>query len=153
MRGSKPFIRPVWTDQFNQPTPKSLREGLSLSARRVYDAARQCLVELDQVREQPVWYGECWHWCLEYRVRHSKDPLAVIIPCPADLQLALPMPRELIHGLHVQQLTRTIRDGLELAQAVFDSRWGVWSLTGKDVIDDLQDLIEMKLNHLAKRVG
>jgi len=147
------FCRPVWSDRFNQPSLASLREGLSAAGRRLFDAARRNLNEIEQVREQPVWYGECWHWSIEYRVRQGGHPLAVIIPCPADLQLALPIDQEFAKSLHVQQMKRTIRDGLELAQAPFDSRWGVWSLTSMSVLDDLQDLIEMKINHLAKRVG
>ena len=46
-----------------------------------------------------------------------------------------------------------VRDGLELAQEPFDTRWSLWSLAGVSLLDDLQDLIELKLKHLAKRVG
>jgi hypothetical protein len=59
-------------------------------------------------------------------------------PCRVDL------------GLDVRQ---RVRDGLELAQEPFDNRWGVWSVTGVSLLDDLQDLIELKLAQLAKRAG
>jgi hypothetical protein len=48
---------------------------------------------------------------------------------------------------------RAVRDGLELVLEPYHSRWGVWSITASSLIDELQDLVEMKLAHLAKRAG
>jgi len=123
-----------------------------MPARALFDAARKHLLEQDGVTESFAWYGECWHWSLEYRTRLSPEPLAVVIPSPADLQLALPLEPEFMESLPLKRMKRAIRDGLELAQEPFHTRWGVWSLAST-VLDDLQDLIEMKLNHLAKRAG
>jgi hypothetical protein len=100
-----------------------------------------------------AWYGDCWRWSIEFRTRLSKDPLAVLIPCPQDLQLALPLDREFTSSLPIKRMKRAVRDGLELAQEPFDTRWGVWSLAGSSLLDDLQDLIELKLTHLRKRAG
>ncbi|MCI0630520.1 MAG: hypothetical protein L0Y44_07700 [Phycisphaerales bacterium] len=153
MQGSGAYIRLSWSDRFQKPTTKQLREPLQGGVKRVFDSVRKHLSELDGVREETIWYGDCWRWCLEYRTRLSPDPLALLIPCPQDLQLALPMDREFTSSLPIKRMKRAVRDGLELAQEPFDTRWGVWSLGSNGLLDDLQDLIELKLTHLAKRAG
>jgi len=153
MQGSKRYDRLEWSDRFQKPTPRQLRDALPVAAKSLFDAVRKHLLELDGVREEMVWYGDCWHWSLEYRTRLSSDPLAVMIPCPQDLQISLPLDREFTSSLPIKRMKRAVRDGLELAQEPFDTRWGVWSLVGTSLLDDLQDLIELKLRHLAKRAG
>jgi hypothetical protein len=153
MRERKTYDRIAWTDRFNRPNLETIRGALPANARTVFDSMRSYLGELDGVREEFAWHGDCWRWTLEYRTRLSPDPLAVIVPCPTDLQLAMPITREFFQSLPMKRLKRAIRDGLELAQEPFDSRWGIWSVQGSSLLDDLQDLVEMKLSHLAKRVG
>ena len=153
MRGSQSYERSVWADQFTQPSVEQLRMELPAAARHLFDAVRKHLHEINGIREELAWYGDCWHWCVVYRTRLSDDPLAVMIPCPSDLQLALPLDKEFMNSLPIKRMKRAVRDGLELAQEPFDSRWGVWSLVGSSLLDDLQDLIELKLKHLAKRAG
>lgn len=152
MRDSE-YQRLAWTDRFRQPTLRELRLGLEPDARSLFDAMHKYLVQLDGVKERLAWYGDCWQWSIEYRTRLSDDPLAVIVPSPTDLQLALPLEREFANAVPVKRMKRAIRDGLELAREPFDTRWGVWSITAVNLIDDLQDLIELKLRHLAKRAG
>ena len=153
MRGCDPYTRLVWSDRFQTPDAKRLREGLSSSTRNVFDAARKRLLEIEGVREDLAWHGDCWRWTIEFRTRLSREPLAVLIPSPDDLQLALPMDHEFSNSLSTKRMKRAVRDGLEMAREPFDTRWGVWSLTGTGLLDDLQDLIELKLVHLAKRAG
>jgi hypothetical protein len=153
MPGADPYNRLIWSDRFQTPTIRQLREALKANTRPVFDAARKRLLEIEGVREELVWYGECWHWSIEFRIRLSREPLAVLIPSPTDLQLALPLDREFTSSLPIKRMKRAVRDGLELAQEPFDTRWGVWSLTGASLLDDLQDLIELKLRHLGKRAG
>jgi len=150
---TKVFDRPAWTDRFKTPDTAVLRGGLRSDARPLFDAIRKRLLELKGIREDIAWYGECWHWTLEYRTRLAPEPLAVIVPSPEDLQLALPMDPEFTRSLPVQRMKRAVRDGLELVLEPYHSRWGVWSLTASSLIDELQDLVEMKLAHLAKRAG
>lgn len=152
-QGKPSYERMAWTDRFNTPTAARLRDGLPANARGVFDHLRQRLTELDGVRESLAWHGDCWHWTLEYHTRHSEEPLAIVVPCPGDLQLAMPVTREFSKLLTTRRLKRAVRDGLELAQEPFDNRWGVWSVTGVSLLDDLQDLIELKLAQLAKRAG
>ncbi len=118
-----------------------------------FDALRKHLLQVSGVRETTVWYGDCWHWSLEYRTRLSSEPLAVLVPSPTDLQLALPMDQDFTRTLPMQRLKRAVRDGLDLVQEPYQSRWGIWSITAATIIDDLQDLVEMKFAHLAKAVG
>lgn len=159
MPGTESYQRLAWTDRFQSPDAGMLREALHGHGRHQFDAVRKRLLELDAVSESPVWYGDCWKWSIEYRTPLSKppgDPLTVLIPCPEDLQLALPIDREFIESLSVKRMKRAVRDGLELAREPFDTRWSVWSIggaAGHGLLDDLQDLIESKLKHLAKRAG
>jgi hypothetical protein len=154
MSSHKGFHRPpAWSDRFRSPSPDALREGLRVQSRTHFDQLRAHLQRLEGVRETIVWYGDCWHWSLEYRTRLAAEPLAVLVPSPTELQLALPMDREFTRSLPMQRLKRAVRDGLDLVQEPYNSRWGVWSITSTTIIDDLQDLIEMKLAHLAKAAG
>lgn len=153
MGDSKTYDRSAWTDRFKKPTMDRLRDGLSKSGKPLFDAVRKRLLELTGVKENLTWYGDSWHWVVEYRVKNAGQPLAVVVPCPEDLQLAVHLDREFVQSLPVQRMKRGIRDGLELAQEPFDTRWGVWSLGGVSMLDDLQDLVEMKLTHTSKRAG
>jgi hypothetical protein len=153
MGESKSYERVAWVDRFQKPSTAKLREALPAATKSIFDAIRKRLNELSGVKEDLSWYGDSWHWVLEYRTRHSNEPLALLIPCPTDLQLALPLDREFTRSLPIQRMKRAIRDGLELAQEPFDTRWGVWTLAAGTMLDDLQDLVELKLSHLSKRAG
>jgi len=153
-RRHKGFDRPApWTDRFRTPKFGDLKDSLRAPAKPLFDTLRERLQEFEGVREVIVWYGDCWHWSLEYRTRLAPEPLAVLIPAPNDLQLALPVDREFTRTLPMQRLKRPVRDGLDMVQEPYNSRWGVWSVTTATIIDDLLDLVEMKLAHLAKRAG
>ena len=154
MRNQKGFERPpAWTDRFRSPSSDDLRESVRTQSRHHFEVLRRQLLELDGVRESIAWYGDCWHWSFEYRTRLSDQPLAVLIPAPFDLQLALPIDEEFTRALPLNRLKRAVRDGLDLAKEPYNSRWGVWSVTGISLIEELQDLIEMKLKHLTKAAG
>ena len=147
------YDRVAWEARFNEPTTDQLRAGLRPAAARLMDRIRRCLNQLDGVVEGIRWYGECWRWSIEYRTDLSAEPLALLIPSPADLRLAVPMTCEFLRALPTSRLPRTVRDGLELARESFDSRWGLWSLDSPVILDNLVDLIESKLQHLAKQAG
>lgn len=159
MSGRESYHRLAWADRFQMPDVGLLREALHGHPRHQFDAVRKGLLADGGLAEVLAWYGDCWKWSIEYRFRINKspgDPLAVLIPCPEDLQLALPIEREFADSLPLKRMKRAVRDGLELAQAPFDTKWSVWSIGGaasNGLLDDLQDLIDMKLKHLAKRAG
>jgi hypothetical protein len=50
-------------------------------------------------------------------------------------------------------MKRAVRDGVDLAQDPFDTRWGVWSIHAESLLEEVVDLIELKLRHEAKQVG
>ena len=147
------YKRKAWKDRFNRPTLQQLRSELPGDQRSYLDAARERLLDLDGVQEVAAWYGESWHWTIEYRVDQSEDPLAVLIPSPTDLQLAVPMDLEFIRSLPIRRMKRAVRDGIDLAQEPFDTRWGVWSIQSPGLLEDVVDLVEQMLQHRAQRVG
>ncbi len=158
-RKSVSYDRLAWADRFQKPTIATLRDALSANARHHFDNIYKRMLELENVREDLTWYGDCWKWSIEFRMHTSKppqDPLVVLVPCPGDFQIALPLDKEFAQSLPLKRMKRAVRDGLELAQEPFDTRWGVWSIGaigGANLLEDLQDLIEMKRKHLAKRAG
>jgi len=114
---------------------------------------RSHLCDLDGVRETVAWHGLCWRWTIEYRINADTDPLAVLIPSPEDLQLAMPLDASFITTLPLRRMKRAVRDGLDLAREPFDTRWGVWSVQQDSVAEDLGDLATRRFNHLAGRCG
>ena len=147
------YNRSSWEDRFNRPTIKQLRGGLPSNERQLFDALRKTLLELEGVEEGFAWYGESWKWAIELHTKLSDEPLAVIVPCPGDLQLAVPLDPSFTRSLSIKRMKRAVRDGLELAQEPFDARWGIWSVQAKNLLEDLRHLVEQKLRHLAKAAG
>jgi hypothetical protein len=140
----------AWKDKFTEPTPHQLRQSLPESSVDLFDRTRRHLRRLDGVDETVAWYGLCWCWSIEYRTDQTGEPLAVLIPSPQDLQLAMPLDPEFITSLPTKRMKRAIRDGLDLAQEPFDTRWGVWSIQPGSFVDDLTDLVNRKLRHLER---
>ena len=153
MASSTAYDRIAWEDRFNRPTVTQLKAGLDKPAGKLFEHLRRHFLELDGVSEGFAWHGDCWRWTVEYRTKHSDDPLAVLVPSPADFQLAVPLDPDFIQSLPMRRMKRALRDGVGLAQEPFDTHWGVWSINAESLIDDLIDLVESKLGHEAKRVG
>ena len=147
------YKRIAWEARFNKPTASQLRMDLPAAAAKHMDRVCRSLLRMDGVIEQFCWYGECWRWSIEYRTKLSAEPLAVVIPSPDDLRLAIPVAGEFLRTLSQSRLPRVVRDGLDMARESFDSRWGLWSLDSAVIIDGLIDLIESKRRHLAKQAG
>ncbi len=153
MVNRRTYDRLPWEDRFNRPTPVQVREALRSQPRRLYDLLRRNLQAMDGAREGVAWHGDCWRWTLEYRTRYSDEPLCVIVPSPTDLQLAVPLPQEFVQSLRLDRMKRPVRDGIGLAVAPFDTRWGVWSVQSAALMEDLVDLVEMKLRYEAREAG
>ena len=147
------YKRLAWEARFNEPTASQLRVDLPDEAAKHMDRVCRCLLRMDGVIEQLCWYGECWRWSIEYRTKLSTEPLAVVIPSPDDLRLAIPLAGEFLRSLSPSRLPRVVREGLDMARASFDSRWGLWSLDSAVIIDGLIELIESKRGYLAKQAG
>ena len=153
MAKAEGYDRPAWEDRFNRPTVHQLRSALNRASKRLYDRLRQYLLALDEVTEEFAWHGDCWRWTIEYRTEHADEPLAVLVPSPTDLQLAVPLDPDFIESLSMRRMKRALREGVGLAQEPFDTHWGVWSLQAEGLLEDLVDLVELKLQHQGKRVG
>ncbi|UCD75686.1 MAG: hypothetical protein JSV91_01980 [Phycisphaerales bacterium] len=153
MSDTEAYHRLPWKDRFNQPTVNVLRKSLPAEAVETLDNLRKRLLSLDGVEEVMAWYGHCWHWTLTYRTTHAKDPLAVVIPSPDDLQLAVPVDPDFAKSLPLKRMKRAVREGLDLAREPFNTRWASWSLQAPKLIDDLMDLVDLKLRHLARKAG
>lgn len=153
MAAQTSYDRSAWEDRFNQPTIVKLKTELPKPAAKLFEAVRRHIMGLDGVAEGFKWQGACWRWTVEYRTKLSDDPLAVIVPSPNDLQLAMPLDQEFIESLQMRRMKRATRDGVGLAQEPFDTHWAVWSIQADSLVDDVVDLVELKLKHLAKRVG
>jgi len=153
MPESRTYERTAWEDRFNPPTAERLRAGLHGKPRKLFDQLRRHLLELDGVTESFGWRGDCWRWTVEYRTKRGEEPLAIVIPSPLDLQLAVPMDRKFARSLTARRMKRAVRDGVDLAQDPFDTHWGVWSIQATNLLEDVVDLVELKLRHEAKQVG
>lgn len=153
MVSPKGYERSAWEDRFNRPTIERLRTCLGAAAAKLFDRVRRDLLSLEGVTEGFAWHGDCWRWTIEFRTKHSDEPLAVIVPSPHDLQLAVPLDPEFVGSLPQRRMKRSVRDGLGLAQEPFDTRWGVWSIQSGGLLEDLVDLVEQKLQHLSRRAG
>lgn len=148
---SKAYERIAWEDRFNRPSVSGLRAGL-VGSIKIFDQLRRHLLSLDGVSESFAWHGDCWRWTIEYHTEHSPEPLAVIVPSPDDLQLAVPLERDFVRNLSTRRMKRSVKEGIGLAQDPFDTHWGIWSVSDT-LIDDLGDLVELKLTHQVKQVG
>ncbi|MCH2153838.1 MAG: hypothetical protein MK089_10910 [Phycisphaerales bacterium] len=142
-----------WTDEFNVPTPEMLRGELTEESQPIFDELRKLLNEFDGVEEQCRWYGDCWHWTLAYLLdeQNLKDPsddwepLALIIPAPEDVQLAMSLTPEFVASINVRRLKRGVREGLELGCPPFTTRWGVWSIPTPGLMAELAGVIKQKV--------
>ena len=65
----------------------------------------------------------------------------------------MPLDRQFIESMPAKEIKKSLREGLELAQAPFDTRWGLWSLDNSGILTDFMDLVERKLQHLVKIAG
>ncbi|MHC5023418.1 MAG: hypothetical protein ACYTGG_05840 [Planctomycetota bacterium] len=149
MAVSETYERIAWVDRFNRPTVEQLRAALEAEPRQLFDGARRRLVKIDGITESFAWHGDCWRWGIEYRTRLNDDPLALLIPDPGELQMAVPLTRPFVESLSRRQLKRSIREGLDLVREPFDTRWGVWPISNVAMVDDLLELIGHKREHLV----
>ncbi len=149
MRG----LQDAWSDQFSQPTEKELRALLQKPGSTLFDRTIRLFDGLSGVRREMVWYGQPWRWTVTYRTKLSEEPLAVLVPNPEDLQLAMPMDQDFAESLVERKPKKTVHDGLDMVRAPFDSRWGVWSLIAAGIVDELHQIAELNLERLSLAAG
>ena len=136
-----------WQDRFNTPDVKTLRTSLTVEVRETFDRIRDFLSAIDEIEERPVWMGTNWCWSIGYFRGDDELPLAILVPAPEDLQLAMPITHEFVGELPIRRMKRAVRDGLELAQEPYHTNWGVWSLNPTHVLEDLEDLVNRRVKY------
>jgi hypothetical protein len=136
------YARIAWTDQFNTPTVPQLRAALEATIQKMFDRIRKRMLAIDGASERLRWHGECWRWTIEFHGPGGGDPLAVIVPSPENFLLAMPTSIEFLQSLPQRRMKRFVRDGLELAQEPFDTRWSIWSPATTGLLDEVLDVIE-----------
>lgn len=145
--------RSPWSDYFNEPTLQQLREGYDEEPIKLFDTVMKKLGEFKAHSQKMTWYGDGWHWSISYYADDRETPLVIIIPNPEDLQLAMPLDRAFINSLDYKQIKKTIRDGLDLANDPFDTNWGIWTIESANILDDLVDLVKLRMVNLDKIAG
>jgi len=143
--------RIAWVDRFKTPSVEQLRNDLPKQAAQFFDAMREGLRTFEGVSESFAWQGENWNWTLQYHINDREEPIAVLVPSPTDLQLAMPLDRQFIDTLPWTRLKRSVREGLELAREPYETRWAVWTLQFPNLIDDLLNIVSRRLDHLGKQ--
>jgi hypothetical protein len=144
------YERMPWIDYFNQPSLKQLKSVLPDEPLNLFDLAYSKLAKLAGVTTDLKWYGDGWHWTVGFFTNQHESPLAILIPNPEDVQLAMSLDREFLDLLSPDQIKKSVRDGLELAKEPFDSNWALWSLDSAGMVNELLEVIDLKLKYLAK---
>ena len=141
------YTRLVWTDEHNAPTVETLRAALEPTDAPLFDQARALFMGLEEIEESFRWFGDCWHWVIQYRLadHHEDEPLGIIIPSPEDLQIGMPMSTEFHETIATKRMKRMIKDGFELATNPYHTSWGVWSIATTGMITDIGQLAKQKL--------
>ena len=144
--------RSPWRDEFNVPSIDELRMDLPIPAAELFDAIREFLLAREGISESMRWYGDCWFWTIAYFLEgedtEEDEPVAIIIPAPDNLQLAAPFDAEFLEQLNTRRMKRAIRDGLDLATEPYSTRWAVWPVTARNMLDNLTPLFQQRLNWL-----
>lgn len=147
------YERPPWTDYFSEPKIAQLRGTFPEDVQPLFDKVQKKLCEVNGTTQKLKWFGDGWHWTIGYFTSQCDEPLTILIPNPADLQLAMPLNSTFMDSLKSDQIKKSLRDGLELALEPFDTRWAVWSIENETILADLLDFVALKRNHLSKIAG
>lgn len=139
----------IWTDEYKTPTADALRKLIINDAKKAFDKTRSKLLALGDVREDLLWFGDCWYWTIAFYSEHAEDPLAILIPSPEDLQIASPLTMDFIEQLSTRRLKRFVRDGLELAMPPYQTNWAIWSIPTPAALEDVMPVMKSKYKFYA----
>lgn len=134
----------IWTDEFNKPTVEGLRKLVISDAKKAFDKALSKMHALGELREELLWFGDCWYWTVALISENFEEPLAIIIPFSEDLQIATTLNHEFIDQLSTRRLKRFVRDGLELAMPPHQTNWAIWSTPTPGAVEDVMPVIKNK---------
>lgn len=137
----------IWTDEFNVPTVKGLRELLDPDSKKAFDKALSKIHSLGKIEEELRWFGDCWYWSVALMAENMEEPLAIIIPVAEDLQIATMLSHEFIDQLSTRRLKRFVRDGLELAMPPHQTNWAIWAIPTPVAVEDVMPVIKNKYKY------
>ena len=132
----------IWTDEFKTPTVEGLRKLLLNDCKKAFDKASSKIHALGEIREELIWFGDCWFWTVAFMTEYSQQPLAIIVPFEEDMQIASPMSHAFIKQLSTRRLKRFVRDGVELAMPPHETEWAVWSAATPAAVEDIMPVLK-----------
>ena len=151
MSNTNHMQRPAWKDRFTEPTIEQIRDPLPEADQSLFDSFHQHVSGLKNLSHRLAWHGEGWYWTIEYVREGDEIPVAILIPAPEDVKVAMPIDPDFTRKISIPRLKRSIRDGLELSLDPFDAKWAVWSLQPGSFVDDLLNLVQRKIKFLASK--
>ena len=134
----------IWTDEFKKPKIDDLRGLLDAELKKVFDKTKAKVMELGDVEEDVIWFGECWFWSVALMIEGQEEPLAILIPSAEDFQIASPLQADFLDQLSTRRLKRFVRDGIELAMPPHQTNWAIWSVSTIPAIDDVMPVLKSK---------
>jgi len=134
----------IWTDEFNKPKIDGLRDLLDSELQKVFNKVKAKIMELGDVEEDVMWFGECWFWSVAFKIEGNDEPLAILIPSAEDFQIASPLQGDFLEQLSTRRLKRFVRDGIELAMPPHETNWAIWSVSTIPAIDDVMPVLKSK---------
>jgi hypothetical protein len=145
----------VWSNKFQCPGPRQLREGYEPELRAVFDAARELILEREGLVETVVWHGVPWRWTLVYQdpagengyglaLARPTRAFAYLIADPARLQVCLPLTREQIAAMPLKRFKKVSRDSIIFARAVAGVAWPNWDLPTQAAVEDVAEVVRRK---------
>lgn len=140
VRAQRQYDRLAWSDRFNRPTEQMLRAPLPSPDASLLAHARARFGAIPLMEERITWQGVCWRWTFAYYAVDLGRLAAVIIPNPSDLQVAMPIDPLFLRAVMGRRMRRSVREGLELAAEPFDTKWGLWSIASRAMLDEIASL-------------
>ncbi len=134
----------IWTDEFKKPKIDDLRDLLDAELKKVFDKTRAKVMELGDVEEDVIWFGECWFWSVAFMIEGQQEPLTILIPSVEDFQIASPLKADFLDQLSTRRLKRFVRDGIDLAMPPHQTNWAIWSVSTIPAIDDVMPVLKSK---------
>ncbi len=129
---AKPLVS-SWADEFTKPTLADLLGGLDPAERAAFKDARSGLRDAFGSRDRIRWLGLPWRWTVCSTLPGLEQPaLAYLIPEPGAARGCIPVSTEA--EIEVENLTRPVRQRLDLAPIIAGYFWPEWPVAEVDLV-------------------
>lgn len=140
----KPAV--AWANRFRRPGADELVSAVGSNGAAIIRAGRERLSGFPGVSEDLRWCGIPWRWAFAYTHKEQTEPaLAYLVPQPSKPVLVVPVPPEMLGTLPMKRLSKPVRDGIVFASIVGQTRWAQWELSAVSQLDELMDVIGLRL--------